>query len=89
MSRVLLKEITKTFSRRVVAVDRVTLEVKDKEFFVILGPSGCGKSTILRLVAGLEQPDSGEIYIGNKLVNQVEPKERDIAMVFQNYALYP
>lgn len=89
MSRVLLKEVTKTFSRRVVAVDRLTLEVKDKEFFVILGPSGCGKSTILRLIAGLEQPDSGEIYIGDKLVNQVAPKDRDVAMVFQNYALYP
>lgn len=89
MSRVLLKEVTKTFVRGVVAIDRVTFEVEDKEFFVILGPSGCGKSTILRLIAGLEQPDSGEIYIGERLVNQVEPKDRDIAMVFQNYALYP
>ncbi len=89
MSRVLFKNVTKLFSRQVRAVDRVTLEIFDREFFVILGPSGCGKSTLLRLVAGLEEPDEGEIYIGERLVNQLEPKERDVAMVFQNYALYP
>jgi|UniRef100_A0A7V3PSV4 multiple sugar transport system ATP-binding protein len=89
MSRVLLKEVVKTFRRGVMAVDRVSLEILDQEFFVILGPSGCGKTTLLRLVAGLEAPDAGEIYIGERLVNNLEPKERDIAMVFQNYALYP
>jgi multiple sugar transport system ATP-binding protein len=65
------------------------MEVADKEFFVMVGPSGCGKSTTLRLIAGLEDADSGELYIGDRLVNDVEPKDRDIAMVFQNYALYP
>jgi multiple sugar transport system ATP-binding protein len=89
MSRVLFREVSKKFSRRVVAVDRVSFEVREREFFVILGPSGCGKSTLLRLIAGLEQPDEGEIFIGERLVNNLEPKERDIAMVFQNYALYP
>ena len=89
MSRVLFKSVTKIFKKKVIAVDNVNLEVKDREFFVILGPSGCGKSTLLRLVAGLEEPDAGEIYIGDRLVNQVEPRDRDIAMVFQNYALYP
>ncbi|MCX7732965.1 MAG: sn-glycerol-3-phosphate ABC transporter ATP-binding protein UgpC [candidate division WOR-3 bacterium] len=89
MSRVLLKEVTKTFRRGVVAVDRVNLEINDREFFVILGPSGCGKTTLLRIIAGLEEPDGGEIYIGERRVNDLEPKERDIAMVFQNYALYP
>ncbi|MGQ9677910.1 MAG: ABC transporter ATP-binding protein [bacterium] len=89
MSRVLFKSVTKIFQKNVFAVDNVTLEIEDQEFFVILGPSGCGKSTLLRLVAGLDEPDSGEIYIGERLVNQVEPRDRDIAMVFQNYALYP
>jgi multiple sugar transport system ATP-binding protein len=89
LSRVSFKELTKLYDRDVVAVDRVTFEVADKEFFVLVGPSGCGKSTTLRLVAGLEEPTSGEIYIGDRLVNNVEPRDRDIAMVFQNYALYP
>ncbi len=89
MSRVLLKGVTKTFRRGLVAVDRVDLEINDREFFVILGPSGCGKTTLLRIIAGLEDPDSGDIYIGERRVNDLEPKERDIAMVFQNYALYP
>ena len=89
MSRVLLKDLTKTFDKGVVAVDHVTFEVADKEFFVLVGPSGCGKSTTLRLVAGLEEPTSGDIYIGDRQVTHVEPKDRDIAMVFQNYALYP
>ncbi|MEO0019404.1 MAG: sn-glycerol-3-phosphate ABC transporter ATP-binding protein UgpC [candidate division WOR-3 bacterium] len=89
MSRVLFKEVSKKFGSEVIAVDRVSFEVKDEEFFCILGPSGCGKSTVLRLIAGLEEPDEGEIYIGERLVNGVEPKERDVAMVFQNYALYP
>ncbi len=89
MAQVVLKEITKIFKRSAIAVDRVSLEIKDQEFFVILGPSGCGKTTLLRIIAGLEEADSGEIYIGNRLVNHLPPKERDIAMVFQNYALYP
>lgn len=89
MSRVLFKQVSKKFGSNALAVDRVSFEVKEKEFFCILGPSGCGKSTVLRLIAGLEEPDSGEIYIGERLVNGIEPKERDVAMVFQNYALYP
>jgi len=89
MGSVLLKDLTKVFDKNVTAVDRVNLEVKDKEFFVLVGPSGCGKSTTLRLIAGLEEITSGEVYIGDRLVNDVEPKDRDIAMVFQNYALYP
>jgi multiple sugar transport system ATP-binding protein len=89
MSRVGFKDLTKLYEKGVVAVDHVTFEVADKEFFVLVGPSGCGKSTTLRLVAGLEEPTSGEIYIGDRMVNNVEPRDRDIAMVFQNYALYP
>jgi len=89
LSRVSFRDLTKLYDRGVVAVDRVTFEVADKEFFVLVGPSGCGKSTTLRLVAGLEEPTSGEIYIGDRMVNNVEPRDRDIAMVFQNYALYP
>ena len=88
MARVLLKEITKSFEE-VIAVDSLSLEVKDKDFLVLLGPSGCGKTTVLRCIAGLERPDAGEIYIGKRLVNDLDPKDRDIAMVFQSYALYP
>ena len=73
----------------VLAVQDFNLDVKDKEFIVLVGPSGCGKSTTLRMVAGLEEISGGELYIDGKLVNEVEPKDRDIAMVFQNYALYP
>lgn len=73
----------------VVAVQQFNLEVADREFIVLVGPSGCGKSTTLRMIAGLEDITSGELYIGDRLVNDVEPKDRDIAMVFQNYALYP
>lgn len=88
MARVYLKNVVKRFGR-VVAVDHITLEVRDKEFMVLLGPSGCGKSTTLRLIAGLEDPDEGEIYIGDRLVNDVDPTKRNVAMVFQSYALYP
>ncbi len=88
MARVELKNVTKKFNE-VVAVDNVSFVVEDHEFAVILGPSGCGKTTTLRLIAGLEQVTSGEIYIGERLVNNVPPKDRNIAMVFQNYALYP
>ena len=73
----------------VVAVQEFSLDIADKEFIVLVGPSGCGKSTTLRMVAGLEEISGGELYIGDKLVNDVAPKDRDIAMVFQNYALYP
>jgi multiple sugar transport system ATP-binding protein len=89
LSRVSFRDLTKLYDKGVVAVDHVTFEVANKEFFVLVGPSGCGKSTTLRLVAGLEEPTSGEIYIGDRMVNNVEPRDRDIAMVFQNYALYP
>ncbi len=88
MARVLLKNLTKRF-RNVVAVKNVNLEVKDGEFLVLVGPSGCGKTTCLRLIAGLEEADEGEIWIGDRLVNDLPPKDRDVAMVFQNYALYP
>ncbi|MCJ7752834.1 MAG: ATP-binding cassette domain-containing protein, partial [Armatimonadetes bacterium] len=88
MARVVLKNLSKWF-RSVVAVDDLSLDIEDKEFLVLVGPSGCGKTTALRCVAGLEEASSGEIYIGDRLVNDVSPKDRDIAMVFQNYALYP
>ncbi len=89
MSRVLLEDLTKVFDKNVTAVDNITLEVTDREFFVLVGPSGCGKSTVLRLLAGLEDPTSGRVHIGDREVTNVEPKDRNIAMVFQNYALYP
>jgi ABC-type sugar transport system ATPase subunit len=88
MGRVALNGVTKRFGD-VTAVHDVTLEVEDKEFLVLLGPSGCGKSTVLRLIAGLEAPTEGTIEIGERIVNDIEPKERDVAMVFQSYALYP
>jgi multiple sugar transport system ATP-binding protein len=88
MAGVTLKNLTKRFGE-VVAVSNVNLEIKDQEFLVLVGPSGCGKTTCLRMVAGLEEATDGEIYIGDRLVNNVSPKDRDIAMVFQNYALYP
>ena len=89
MSQVLLENLTKVFDKTVTAVDNVSFEVADREFFVLVGPSGCGKSTTLRLLAGLEEPTSGRICIGDTDVTWTEPKDRDIAMVFQNYALYP
>jgi len=88
LARVVLKDVTKRFGD-VVAVDRLSLEVKDKGFMILLGPSGCGKTTTLRCIAGLETPEEGDIYIGDRLVNDLEPKERDVSMVFQSYALYP
>jgi len=88
MANVILKKFTKKF-KDVVAVDDLNIEIKDKEFAVLVGPSGCGKTTTLRAIAGLEEATAGEIYIGDRLVNDVQPKDRDIAMVFQNYALYP
>jgi len=89
MSSVTMKGIYKRYNGGVTAVSDFNLEIQDKEFIILVGPSGCGKSTTLRMVAGLEEISEGELYIDNKLVNDVAPKDRDIAMVFQNYALYP
>src|SRR5213596_975281 len=88
MARVEIRGLRKEFEGTV-AVENLDLEVRDKEFVVLLGPSGCGKTTTLRCIAGLEEADGGEIYIGDRLVNDLDPKERNIAMVFQSYALYP
>ncbi|MCH1984035.1 sn-glycerol-3-phosphate ABC transporter ATP-binding protein UgpC [Ruminococcus sp. OA3] len=89
MAKVSLHNIKKVYGKDVVAVHDFNLEIEDKEFIVLVGPSGCGKSTTLRMVAGLEEISSGELYIGDCMVNELAPKDRDIAMVFQNYALYP
>ena len=89
MANVSLRGIKKVYDKHVVAVHDFNLEIADKEFIVLVGPSGCGKSTTLRMIAGLEEISEGELYIGDRLVNEVAPKDRDIAMVFQNYALYP
>ena len=89
MANVLLKNVTKIYEGGNVAVKNVDIEIKDKEFVVLVGPSGCGKSTTLRMIAGLEDITEGELFIDGVLVNDVSPKDRDIAMVFQNYALYP
>jgi multiple sugar transport system ATP-binding protein len=89
MAQVSLKNVSKIYGADVRAVDRVNLGVENKEFLVLVGPSGCGKSTTLRMIAGLEETSEGLIYIGDRLVNDVPAKDRDIAMVFQNYALYP
>ena len=89
MASLSLKGIYKKYPGGVVAVSDFNLEIKDKEFIILVGPSGCGKSTTLRMIAGLEEISDGELYIGDRLVNDIAPKDRDIAMVFQNYALYP
>ena len=89
MASLSLRGIYKKYPGGVVAVSDVNLEIRDKEFIVLVGPSGCGKSTTLRMIAGLEEISEGELYIGDRLVNDIAPKDRDIAMVFQNYALYP
>ena len=89
MASLSLRNISKVYPNGFVAVKDFNLEIADKEFIIFVGPSGCGKSTTLRMIAGLEEISSGELYIGDRLVNDVEPKDRDIAMVFQNYALYP
>ncbi len=89
MASLSLKHINKTYPNGFEAVKDFNLEIEDKEFIIFVGPSGCGKSTTLRMIAGLEEITNGELWIGDKLVNDVEPKDRDIAMVFQNYALYP
>ena len=87
MAKVLLESVTKKFGD-VLAVDNFNLDIPDKEFVVLVGPSGCGKSITLRMIAGLEEVDRGTIKIGERVVNDVPTKDRDIAMVFQNYALY-
>ena len=89
MASLSLKNVCKVYPNGFVAVKDFNLEIADQEFIIFVGPSGCGKSTTLRMIAGLEEISSGELWIGDKMVNDVEPKDRDIAMVFQNYALYP
>src|SRR2546428_8224662 len=89
MASIALEQVTKRFPDGTTAVNELTLEVADGEFMILVGPSGCGKTTALRMVAGLEQATSGEIKIGDEVVNRLDPVERDVAMVFQNYALYP
>ena len=89
MAGVVIKDVSKVYDGGVFAVNKINLTIKDREFMVLVGPSGCGKSTTLRMIAGLEEISSGTISIGDRVVNNVPPKDRDIAMVFQNYALYP
>jgi len=89
MSNVCLKNLYKSYDKNKVIINNINLDIKDKEFIVLVGASGCGKSTILRMIAGLEEITSGSISIGDKVVNNVHPKDRDIAFVFQSYALYP
>ena len=89
MAEVILEHVWKIYDGKVAAVKDVNLEIRDREFMVLVGPSGCGKSTTLRMIAGLEEISKGEVKIGDRVVNNVAPKDRDIAMVFQNYALYP
>jgi len=88
MASVTLKNITKSWGD-ITAVNDISLNIQDNEFMVLLGPSGCGKTTTMRMIAGLEEPSEGDIYIGEKRVNDELPKDRDVAMVFQNYGLYP
>ena len=89
MSKVVLKNLVKSYDGKKNIINNVDLEINDKEFIVLVGSSGCGKSTILRLVSGLEEITSGEILIDDEVVNNIHPKDRDIAFVFQSYALYP
>ena len=88
MAGIIFESVSKRYGKVEVVKD-IDFEVKNKEFMVLVGPSGCGKSTLLRMVAGLEEISAGNLYIGNVLVNDIPPKDRDIAIVFQNYALYP
>ena len=89
MARIEISQVSKIYSNGMTAVNGVSVDVADGEFIVLVGPSGCGKSTLLRMVAGLEDISKGEVKIGEKVVNKTDPADRDIAMVFQNYALYP
>ncbi|HSG67041.1 MAG TPA: ABC transporter ATP-binding protein, partial [Gammaproteobacteria bacterium] len=88
MANIVFKNVAKRFGE-VSVIEKFDLEVRDHEFMVFVGPSGCGKSTALRMIAGLEEVSEGELYIGDRMVNNVHPKDRDVAMVFQSYALYP
>lgn len=89
MAEIILTNLTKIYFKNIIAVDKIDLKINDGEFMVFLGPSGCGKSTTLRMIAGLETITEGDIIIGDKIVNNVDSAERDLAIVFQNYALYP
>ena len=89
MASITFKNVVKTYGNNNTVIPDLNLEIKDKEFIVLVGPSGCGKSTTLRMIAGLEEVTAGDLYIGDRRVNDVPPKDRDIAMVFQSYALYP
>ena len=89
MARIVFDQVTMTYPGGVQAIDDLSLEIGDGEFMVFVGPSGCGKTTALRSIAGLEQVTSGTVAVGDRIVNDLPPKDRDIAMVFQNYALYP
>src|SRR5699024_9976201 len=89
MASIEFKHVEKTYPGNVTVVPDLNLKIEDKEFVILVGPSGCGKSTTLRMIAGLEEISSGELWIGDRIVNDVAPKDRDIAMVFQSYALYP
>src|SRR5437764_1655881 len=89
MADIVLDNVTKRFPDGALAVDHISLEIADGEFVILVGPSGCGKSTALNMIAGLEDISAGELRIGGKVVNRVAPRDRDIAMVFQSYALYP
>src|SRR3569623_854616 len=89
MAQVHLRGVKKTYDNKVAVIHGIDMEISDGEFIVIVGPSGCGKSTLLRMVAGLERITGGQVASGDRVVNELEPKDRDIAMVFQNYALYP
>ena len=89
MSAITINEVSKRYRDGTLAVHDLSLEIADGEFMILVGPSGCGKTTLLRMLAGLEQVTGGTISIGDRVVNELEPRERDIAMVFQNYALYP
>ena len=89
MAEVTLEDVSKVYGEDVVAVQDMSLDIEDGEFVVFVGPSGCGKSTALRMIAGLEDVTHGKVFIGDNLVNDLPPRERDVAMVFQNYALYP
>ena len=89
MANISMRHLKKVYPGNIEVIPDLNLEIQDKEFIILVGPSGCGKSTTLRMIAGLEEISGGEMYIGDKLVNDVPPKDRDIAMVFQNYAIYP
>src|SRR5512146_1646942 len=89
MADVRFAHVTKRYTEKVAVIEDLNLHVQDHEFLVLVGPSGCGKSTALRMIAGLEEISEGSLYIGERMVNDIAPKDRDIAMVFQNYALYP